>query len=281
MLEIKTRAMKKLILIVCPAFLLLLSSCGGGERYGTTLEGDPSQDGINGSYTSVVAVEDRLYYVDSDELFTADITNPDAIAVMDRQKIGENLESLFFTNGLLFIGSGPALYIYELDSLGMPSKLSQTTYDNFEGEIFPCDPVVADEDYAYVTLSTAANVQVTPIWFFLSLVSCTREVEVNELRIYDISDLQEPILESTLSLNNPKGLAIQDNTLFVCDGTAGLKVIDVTDRTQPVIIHELDDIDTYDVIALDSLLVVTGPQEIVQYDITDLSQIELLSIYGL
>lgn len=275
------KTMRQINTILFSLVTFLLLSCGGEDRYGTTPVGDPSQDGINSSYTAVVAVEDRLYYVDSDELFTADITNPDAITVMDKQRVGENLETVFFTNGLLFIGSGPALYIYALDSLGMPSKYSETSYSNFDGEVYPCDPVVADDDYAYVTLSSVQTAAVQITWFFsLPILACTREVEINQLMIYDISDLQQPILESTLDLNNPKGLAIEDDILFVCDGDAGLKVIDVSDRRQPVIIEEMTDIHTYDVIAKDSLLVVTGPSEIAQYDYSDLSDIELLSIYG-
>lgn len=274
--------MKGLLKICCLiSFVILSTDCSEDQRYGGTYTADPGTDGTNSSYTSVVAVQDRMYYIDASKLYTADISDPTDIRVLAGEDIGLRLETLFSINGLLFVGSGPAMHIFALEPAdGLPVRLSETSYANFDVDFFPCDPVVADDQFAYVTLSTfEGGGWGFPALFFFPFPICQRPQPVNELRIYDISSLTAPIRVSTTDLSNPKGLAIDGDILYVCDLSTGVHVYDVKDRSQPVLIDMMTDQTAFDVVAKDDLLYVTGPNSIAQYDISDPSNISLISIY--
>jgi len=268
---------KSFYLLVVSILTIWLFACtpssdvgGSGGDIGS---GDGGSDGINGSYTAMIAVDDRLYYVDNTTLFTSDISNPANIQVIDQQDVGNNIETLFHRKGLIFIGSGPALYIYELDDNRVPQRVSETVYERFSQDMVPCDPVVADDQYAYVTLSS--NI---PDIF---ANGCQRFTPVNELRIYDITDIETPMLVSTTDMTEPKGLAVDGDILFVCDSAAGLKVYDVSDRVNPQLLYSFEDEETYDVIARGGLLVVTGPSAIMEYDYSDISNMSLIGTFGI
>jgi len=267
----------KYLLYLSLLISLVLTSCSeasdstgaiGGFDEGST------GDGTNGSYTAMIAVADRLYYVDNTTLFTSDISDPTSIQVIDQQEVGTEIETLFHRAGLLFIGSGPALYIYELDDDRIPRRASETRYNQFGEDMTPCDPVVADAGYAYVTLSSTAVTE-------QGAGGCPRFTLVNELRIYDITDIESPMLISTTDLTNPKGLALDGDVLFVCDSEAGLKVYDVSDRLHPELLHSFTDGTTFDAIARAGLLVVAGPSAIMEYDYSDLSDMELIGTFGI
>jgi hypothetical protein len=261
--------MKKNLCFLLP---LLLLACSDDVSPGGT---DSSGDGINGSYTALIAVGNRLYFVDEQNLYTADISDPKDIKVIDKQIIGEDIETLFHREGLLFVGSGPAMYIYQLNENGVPFRLSQTNYADFPGELVPCDPIVADGEFAYVTLSSILPNE------NVGFLSCIRWQVINELRIYDIRNIEKPVLVSRLNLHKPKGLALDGNILFVCDSEEGLKIFDVSDRSEPLELYHFEDGHTYDAIARNGLLVVAGPKSILQYDYSDIENVVLLSKYDL
>jgi hypothetical protein len=261
--------MKNVIFVVLS---LLLVSCADDFSSGGN---DGSGDGINGSYTALIAVGNRLYYVDERNLYTADISDANHIKVIDKQVIGEDIETLFHRNGLLFIGSGPAMYIYRLDENGIPRRESQTNYADFPGELEPCDPIVADDHFAYVTLSSILPSETT------GFLNCVRFQTINELRIYDITNIQKPVLVSRVNMHKPKGLALDGDLLFVCDSEDGLKIFDVSKRNEPLEIYHFEDGHTFDAIARNGLLVVTGPASIMEYDYSDVENIRLIGVFRL
>jgi len=118
--------------------IFVLTSCdtnSGGSFSGESPTIGDGIDGVNGSYTALVSVDNRLYYVDGEFLYTNDITDPANMVLMNKQNIGNNIETLFYRNNLIFIGSGPALYIYELDDEGIPFRISETRYDSFADDM--------------------------------------------------------------------------------------------------------------------------------------------------
>ena len=110
-----------------------------------------------------------------------------------------------------------------------------------------CDPVVANDNYAFVTLRIDA--------------ACTRGV--NELQIIDIKNLKQPKLIKIYPLTKPYGLAIDGNNLFVCDG--GIKHYNATDVMNLTLKSKLI-IEATDVIANNGILMVIGSDGIYQYD---------------
>ena len=113
-----------------------------------------------------------------------------------------------------------------------------------------CDPVIVDGDYAYVTLKGGGFCGNTE----------------SGLYVIDISNLKNPELKVIYPMDGPNGLGIKDNTLFICDGEAGLKVYDKTDAPNITLINTFEDIIAYDVIPLSSSLLMIGDRVLYQYE---------------
>ena len=92
---------------------------------------------------------------------------------------------------------------------------------------------------------------------------CSRGV--NELQVIDISNVENPVEKAKYPMTNPKGLAIDGNLLFICDGL-DLIVMDAKDplNMKKIKSFEMDGI-PYDLIAKNGLLTVTYSAGIKQY----------------
>ena len=127
-----------------------------------------------------------------------------------------------------------------------------------------CDPVVATNDYAFVTLRSGNN--------------CGSAAE-DELDVLDISDILNPFEVSRYSMTSPRGLAIdQSNILFVCDN--GLKVYDATDASSLKVLETIGG-ETYDVIAYRNIAHVIGSEGLVQYEYDTQGNLQVLSTISL
>jgi hypothetical protein len=78
-------------------------------------------------------------------------------------------------------------------------------------------------------------------------------------------------------MKNPHGLSKDGNTLFICDGTDGLKVYNAANVSNIQLIKQINDIETFDVITLDGIALVVAKDGLYQYDYTNLSNIHQLS----
>lgn len=83
-------------------------------------------------------------------------------------------------------------------------------------------------------------------------------------------------------MKNPYGLGIdskyRNKTLFVCDGDAGLKVLNVTNPLNVQQIAADSSINGYDVIAHQDILMMIGKNGLYQYNYQDPQNLRLLSI---
>jgi len=150
--------------------------------------------------------------------------------------------------------------------------LSATAY--FEAwDMFSCDPVVANDSLAFVTLNTKSRV---------NRCGNTVDVETNVLKIFNIEDLTQPYLIDEYQMTAPKGVGLDGETLFICDDTDGLKIFDVSDPLEIQLIKQFDHFTAFDVIPLDGLLLVVGPDNVYQFDYSNLEDIKQVSIipYG-
>ncbi len=250
----------KIILIA--AVLISFNSCSQESSSGSN---DTSTNAINGSYTKILVVGNYLYGIKGNELSTVDIKDKQNTHVVHTQELSFDIESIFHNNGILFIGSSSRLYIYSISHNGVPEQKSVTNYSNFDNTITFCDPVVADDKNAYVTLSGELTGE------------CNRNFEVRELRIYNIENIENPYLISTTEMHNPKGLGIDGSTLFVCDDTNGLVIFDVSNKENPIELYHFSGFQAYDLIPNDGILLVVAKDQLLQYDYSNLSDIRLLS----
>jgi hypothetical protein len=102
---------------------------------------------------------------------------------------------------------------------------------------------------------------------------------INRLDVLDVTNVLKPVLYRSYSMDNPYGLGISDDILFVCDGTSGLKVYNAVD---PMLIAEnqlakFPGIQATDVIPLGKSLLMIGSDGFYQYDYSDVKNIRQIS----
>lgn len=190
-------------------------------------------------------------------LKTVDVTTSAAMSIVDTVEVFRNMETLFRLEDKLFIGTTTGMLIFNLDDPAMPREIS--SYDH----ITACDPVVVDEQYAYVTLRTGT-------------VCAGGD---NLLEVIDISSIENPYLVKSYPMFNPHGLGLDGDLLFVCDGDAGLKVYNKSNPLEILSnqIAHFPDFNTYDVIPFNGVLMLVGQDGIYQYDYSNPQNLVLLS----
>lgn len=213
--------------------------------------------GIGGSMARFTIASDRLYVLDAYTLSVIDVTNSTEINRTTKIQINSDIETIFPHDKTLFLGSQSGMHIYDISNADDPEKIS--TFWHLKS----CDPVVVEGDYAYVTLR--------------SETFCNGNI--NELQVIDVSNLSSPRHVSTHQMTNPHGLGIDNNVLFICDGDAGLKIYDATDKgkiSQNMKAH-YKDIQAFDVIPFNKVAMMIGEDGLYQYDYSDLQDVRFLS----
>ena len=100
----------------------------------------------------------------------------------------------------------------------------------------------------------------------------------NQLDIVDIKDVFNPRLIASHGMDNPHGLSVRDDIVYLCDGDSGLKVFDVeSPKNMKQLDHEK--FKTYDAIALpgSDLVLVIGDDGFYQFDASSPKNLKLLS----
>ncbi len=190
-------------------------------------------------------------------LKTVDVEDAEKMIIVDSLDVSRNMETLFMLGEKMFVGTTTGMLIYDVANATKPTLISH--YDH----ITACDPVVADGNYAYVTLRTGNR--------------CTSGQ--NLLEVIDISSITTPYLVKSYPMFNPHGLGIDGNLLFICDGAAGLKIFDRSDPLD-IINNKLahyPDFFAFDVIPMDGVLMLVGEDGIYQYDYSDPGNIVQIS----
>jgi len=213
--------------------------------------------GVSGSITKFSLLNDYLYVMDGHNLKPFDLSSPTRPTNTNDVAIWREVETLFAYNNHIFMGTTSGMLIYETTNKNLPLQVGVIQH------AMACDPVVVDGDYAYVTLRTGT--------------ACSGQQ--NQLDIIDVSNYSQPQLKKTYPLKNPHGLGIRNNTLFVCDGSAGLKIYDAT---EPLSVGD-NKIKTYgsiqatDIIVLENVAMLIGDDGLMQYDISDIDNIKKIS----
>ncbi len=197
-----------------------------------------------------------LYTVTENSLNIFNISTPENPVLANNLNLGWGIETIFPFKGNLFIGSQSGMFIYNTANPVHPEKLSEFSH------ITRCDPVIADDNFAYITIRSGTT--------------CNGN-SVNELDILNIQNLQSTWLIKSYPLTNPHGLTKSGNTLLVCDGAAGLKVYDALDVNNLKLLDNIEGIDAYDVIAQDNNAIVVAKDGLYQYDFTSRSKVTLQS----
>ncbi len=211
--------------------------------------------GIAGSMARFALVNEYLYTVGDSEMKSIDISAPANPVIVKTVNLGWGIETIYPFKDKLFIGSNSGMFIYDISNAAKPIQSGTFSHARV------CDPVIADDDYAYVTLrngSTCAG--------FL-----------NELDIVDIKNLNAPVLVKKYDMTNPHGLSKDGNLLFICDGSDGLRVLNAANVNDINLIKHITGFETYDVIAYGNLAIMVAKDGLYQFDYSDTTNILQLS----
>ncbi|MCL2727596.1 MAG: hypothetical protein FWD56_04350 [Bacteroidales bacterium] len=239
----------------CPGcYFMTDAAASSWANSGKLLSSGPSISSVTGSMSRFAVYDDFLYVVNSNMLKVFSLYGNAAIKGYE-QYINWNVETIFPYDQKLFLGTTTGMIIYGLDDPAKPNYLSSVWH------ILGCDPVVVQGDYAYVTIR-GGN-------------ACGQNLSL--LQVVDISNPLAPVLKASFDMNEPYGLGIDGNTLFVCD--RGLKIFDATIPvlvgTKPI--KQFTSIHGFDVIPYKGTLMLIGDDGLYQYDYSDINNIKELS----
>lgn len=211
--------------------------------------------GTGGSMARFAIYEDYLYTISQNSMTLFNIkeeAKPDSTTTIN---LGWGIETIFPYKDKLFIGSNTGMHIYDNANPAKPERLSIFNHAR------ACDPVVVEDDIAYVTLREG--------WCGVS---------PNRLEVVNVSDLRRPRLIKMYDMENPHGLGIANGKLFVCEGKFGLKSLDATNANDIKLQQHIKDIHAFDVIPLNgNLLLMVGEDGFYQYDYSDPKNLRQLS----
>ena len=238
-------------------------NCGGvvydapPPQPGTPGTGGDAAGGVSqgGSLARFALLGDYLYTVDGDAIqsFRLESANP---VLFNRTSVNFGIETLFpYTGGpnaQLYVGGNQGLYIMDAGDPGNLRKQGEVSH------VQSCDPVVVQGDLAYVTLRG----------------ECFGES--NRLEIISVSDPGAPELVTDYTLQEPYGLGIDGDYLFVGDGAAGLKVYgNARSPRDLTLLKQLGEVRARDIIPFNGVALVVAQNGLFQYDYSRLAQGEL------
>jgi hypothetical protein len=221
---------------------------GGAGRQAVGIGGSMARFAINGQV---------LYIVDETNMHVYNISNPEMPTYATEVNIGMGIETIFPYRDRLFIGSTQGMFIYSNTNPLNPTYISEFQHAT------ACDPVFVQDDFAYVTLRGG-----TPCGSFN-----------NQLDIIDISDIQNPTLVSTTAMTHPHGLSVDNDELYLCEGNDGLKVFDISNKTNVRELFHEPSAAAYDAITLPNsdVVMVVGKDGFYQYSTSNPENLQLLS----
>ncbi len=234
---------------------------GGGILFNTmdagfiSFKSNSSPVGISGSLARFALLNDYMYSVSNDSLRVVNVSTNANPFIAGAIKLGWGIETVFPFKDKLFIGSNTGMFIYSVQNPLNPVKLGEFNH------VRTCDPVIADDNFAYVTLHSGTR--------------CTGFT--NQLDVLNITNIQSPQLIKSYPLTSPRGLSKDGNLLFICDGNDGLKVFDAANPNSISLIKQFVIAEANDVIAYNKIAIVVAKDGLYQYDYTNATDIKLLS----
>ena len=230
----------------------------------TAIRKSTAAGGIAGSMSRFGLYKEYLYTVDEHRMGLFNLTVPESPAFEGDVQFdwwGGEVETIFPHGDNLFMGTTTGMLIYNVENPSNPVYRSQLAHAT------SCDPVFVKDNYAYVTLRDGSSCQGFN----------------NQLDLIDISNLNNPVLKETFEMDNPHGLTIFDETLFLCEGKHGMKVFDISDplRLDRNRLAKIDDFFAYDAISFatpsQNVLMVIGEDGFYQYNFDNVNKLKLLS----
>ncbi|MEO6191261.1 MAG: hypothetical protein ABIO44_13865 [Saprospiraceae bacterium] len=233
---------KLLILLTC---LFNFISCSFDE-------GGVNSDATPGSLNRFVISGQYMYTLDIDHLNIFDITDQENPVLRRTIEIKDDLQTLTVYQGSLYIGAGAGLYIININN-----PLTASVNASIAHWVSK-DPVVVSGKYLYST---------------------TRNNWSGALTIYEDLGSDQFNELNRIILEQPYGLGISGDYLFVCEDINGILVYDISKRDKPIKVQTYTSIiSPRDVIILNDIMFCSAKNEFQLVDIKDPRNPRLISI---
>ncbi len=253
-----------LLILTVAGFLV---GCGESSSSSASDTQNSNTVGKGGSQARFAVSGNYLYTLNKRELEVFDISIASDPLPYTRDSVPFDVETLFSYEDHLYIGAEGGVYIYSKPTASANMRqVGQFTH------VKSCDPVVVENDLAFVTLNSGN--------------SCRLQSGENTLQVLDVKNPLQPKLLESKNMIEPTGLGIDGRNLFVCDGIGGLKVFDVlknenneTNETTVTLTFDRNstrsEIECYDVIPYNNNLIVSNGEDVRQFDYSRLPMVEL------
>jgi len=247
--------MKK-VLYLSILIITVIFSCtkDGGEVSGVSVDNNGS--GKAGSMAKFSINGNHLFLINEHDLKIYDITNEDNPQLLTSTRLDFGIETVFSLGDYLYIGSSRGMYIYDI------SNASNIKYMSFYQHITSCDPVVANDSLAFVTLNTGRT--------------CNWEWGEDRFDVLDISDKLNPVRIYSGVTGTPLGLGLNDHYVFICKGI-GVSYYDFSNPHQVNYVGAISGVSAYDMIIQNDIMYLIGKDGLFQYQISDINNIILIS----
>ena len=238
------------ILFGAGLFLLLIAvSCT--KDGGKSALDSSSGTGTGGSLARFTIAANHLYLADYNTIEVYDLADAANPIKKTSVNVGFGVETIYPYMDKLFIGSRDGMFIYSIANPSTPVKLGEARH------VRSCDPVVANDTVAYVTLQGGSP--------------CGPALD--GLYVYDIKNITSPVQKSLFPISTPIGLGLKDSVVFVCRGGSGLSLVNVKNPSAPKLMYTVENGNFKDVIPYDDLLICYVSPGLQIYDISNLDQI--------
>ena len=214
---------------------------------------------LAGSKSQFAIIDNWLYTIDMASIKSFNISNPSSPTFGGEQRTWAELETMISDGDHLFLGTTTGMLIYDTQGdREFPDQVAEIEH------VESCDPVVVDGDYAYLTLRSGSD--------------CGGEV--NEYQVIDISNRNWPKHKESFDMYDPHGLGVSNDLLFICDGSDGLKIFDISnpETSGNHQLYHFPEIQTSDIILHNNLAIMIAEDGVYQYDYTDPSNIYMLGM---
>lgn len=213
---------------------------------------------LTGSMSKFAIYGDHLYVIDDNNLMSFNISSPTNPSNESSHNTGKTAETLFESDGYLFMGTTTGMVIYNAkNAADQPALVSEVEH------VESCDPVIVDGDFAYLTIRSGND---------------CGSVE-DQLQVIDISNRKFPYVRKRYDMTNPHGLATDNNLLFVCDGKDGLKVYDSSDPVKcgKNLLFTHNNINALDIILNDGIAILIAEHGLYQYSYNNSGVLQFVS----
>jgi hypothetical protein len=217
--------------------------------------------GKGGSETRFALNENYLYIARGNAITPVDLTQASNPVVRD--PVGytgyPDFETVYAYQGFLYVGTSDGVLI--LNNTISPAAPYFVSFA--DRTVKGCDPVVVQNNFMFSTVRTG---------------TVCNQFGQSALFIHDVTDKVKPKIEVNQSIEQPKGLGIDGNLLFICQGKKGMAIYNWDESSKKLsYLYQKIDLYAFDVITGNNTLIVAADNGLYLYDYTDPNNIKRLS----